>query len=110
MGLYEEIKDRWSLDRYKVRLVTKGYTQQPGINFVDTYSPVEKFTSIQILMTIIARMDFELHQLDVKPTFLNGELKENIYTSQPKDFLVKGHEDKVYKLKKSLCGLKQSFS
>lgn len=55
-------------------------------------------------------MDFELHQLDVKPTFLNGELKEDIYTSQPKDFLVKGHEDKVYKLKKSLCGLKQSFS
>ena len=106
----KKLKTDGSLDRYKVRLVTKGYTQQPGINFVDTYSPVEKFTSIQILMTIIARMDFELHQLDVKPTFLNGELKEDIYTSQPKDFLVKGHEDKVYKLKKPLCGLKQSFS
>ena len=106
----KKLKTNGSLDRYKVRLVTKGYTQQPGLNFVNTYSPVEKFTSIQILMTIIARMDFELHQLDVKPTFLNGELKEDIYTSQPKDFLVKGHEDKVYKLKKSLCGLKQSFS
>ncbi|KAM1963132.1 hypothetical protein ACFX16_023336 [Malus domestica] len=97
-----------TLDKFKARLVAKGYTQKPGIDFVDTYSPVAKFTSIRILMAIVARMDLELHQLDVKTAFLNGDLKEDIYMIQPEGYHVKGHENKVYKLRKSLYGLKQS--
>jgi hypothetical protein len=60
-------------------LVTKGFTQQPGIEFVDTYSPVAKFVSVRIIMSIVVKIDLELYQLDVKTAFLNGELKEDIY-------------------------------
>ena len=59
-------------------------------------------------MAVVARMDLELHQLDVKTAFLNGELQEEIYMMQPDGFQNQGNEDKVYKLKKSLYGLKQS--
>ena len=67
------------LTSIKARLVAKGFTQQPGVDFVDIYSHVAKFTSVRIIMSIVAKMDLELHQLDVKTTFLNGELKEDIY-------------------------------
>ncbi|KAM2638476.1 hypothetical protein EV1_022841 [Malus domestica] len=106
--LRKKYKSDGTLDKFKARLVAKGYTQKPGIDFVDTYSPVAKFTSIRILMAIVARMDLELHQLDVKTAFLNGDLKEDIYMIQPEGYHVKGHENKVYKLRKSLYGLKQS--
>jgi hypothetical protein len=89
-------------------LVAKGFTQQPGIDLVDTYSPVAKFTSIRIIVSIVAKMDLELHQLDVKTTFLNGELKEDIYMIQPEGFEQDEHEENVYKLKRSFYGLKQS--
>jgi hypothetical protein len=59
-------------------------------------------------MSIVAKMDLELHQLDVKITFLNGELKEDIYMIQPEGFEQDEHEENVYKLKRSLYGLKQS--
>jgi hypothetical protein len=59
-------------------------------------------------MSIVTKMDLELHQLDIKTTFLSGELKEDIYMLQPEGFQIKGHEEKVYKLKKSLYGFKQS--
>ena len=104
----KELKANRSLDKYKAKLVANEYTQHLGIDFVGTYSRVAKFTSIWILMAIIAGMDFELHQLDVKTTFFNAELKEDIYMSQLKYFLVKGHEHKVYKLNNPLYELKQS--
>jgi hypothetical protein len=75
---------------------------------VDTYSPVAKFASVQIIMVVTARLDLELHQLDVKIAFLNGDLKEEIYMDQPNGFQIKGQEGKVCRLKKSLYGLKQS--
>jgi hypothetical protein len=59
-------------------------------------------------MSIVAKMDLELHQLNVKTTFLNGELKEHIYMIQPNGFELEGHEEKVYTLKRSLYELKQS--
>ena len=59
-------------------------------------------------MEVVAKMDLELHQLDVKTAFLNGELKEEIYMMQPDSFQIQGNEDKAYTLKKSLYGLKQS--
>ena len=77
--------------------MAKGFNQQPGVDFVDTYSPVAKFTSNRIIMSVVARMDLELHQLDVKTAFLNGELKEDIFMLQLEGFEIKGHGDKVYK-------------
>jgi hypothetical protein len=106
--LRKKYKVDGSLDKYKARLVAKGFTQQPGVDFVDTYSPVAKFGSVRIIMVVAARLDLELHQLDVKIAFLNGDLKEEIYMDQPDGFQIKGQEGKVCRLKKSLYGLKQS--
>ena len=78
------------------------------MDFVDTYSPVAKFASIQIIMVVAVRLDLKLHQLDVKTVFLNGDLKEEIYMDQPDGFQIKVQEGKVCRLKKSLYGLKQS--
>ena len=69
--------------RYKARLVVKGYSQIPGVDFTNVFSPVMKHSSIRVLLGIVAFHDYELDQLDVKTAFLHGELKENIYMQQP---------------------------
>ncbi|KAG8473296.1 hypothetical protein CXB51_035427 [Gossypium anomalum] len=94
--------------KYKARLVAKGYSQVPGVDFTDVFSPVVKHSSIRALLGIVAMHDLELEQLDVKTTFLHGELEEDIYMQQPEGFTVSEKEDYVCLLKKSLYGLKQS--
>ncbi|KAG8497142.1 hypothetical protein CXB51_008390 [Gossypium anomalum] len=94
--------------RYKVRLVAKGYSQIPGVDFTDVFSPVVKHSSIRALLGIVAMYDLELEQLDVKTAFLHGELEEDIYMQQPEGFIVLEKEDYVCLLKKSLYDLKQS--
>ncbi|KAG8503607.1 hypothetical protein CXB51_001802 [Gossypium anomalum] len=94
--------------RYKARLIAKGYSQIPGVDFTDVFSPVVKHSSIRALLGIVAMHDLELEQLDVKTTFLYGELEEDIYMQQPEGFIVSEKEDYVCLLRKSLYGLKQS--
>ncbi|KAG8490246.1 hypothetical protein CXB51_015516 [Gossypium anomalum] len=94
--------------RYKAILVAQGYSQIPGVDIIDVFSPVVKHSSIQPLLGLVAMHDLELEQLDVKTVFLHGELEEDIYMQQPEGFTVLENEDYVCLLKKSLYGLKQS--
>ena len=97
-----------TIDKYKARLVAKRYRQKEGLDFFDTYSPVTRITSIRRLIAIIDIHNFEIHQMDVKTTFLNGDLDEEIYMEQLKGFVVKRQKKKVCRLIKSLYGLKQA--
>ena len=106
-GSCEEIPDAESV-RYKARLVAKGYSQTEGVDFNEVFSLVVKHTSIRVLLGMVAWFDIELEQLDVKTTFLHGELEEQIFMPQPERFIIEGKEDHVCRLKKSLYDLKQS--
>ena len=77
-----------------------------GIDFGDIFSPVAKVTSIKLLLSVATAFDFEVEQMDVKTTFLHGDLEEEIYMKQPKGFMVKGKKELVCKLKKCLYELK----
>ena len=68
-----------TIDKYKAKLVTKGYKQREGQNFFDTYFLVTRITSIKMILAIVALQNLEVHQIDVKPAFLNGDLNEEIY-------------------------------
>ena len=97
-----------SIDKYNARIVVKGYRQKEGLDYFDTYSPVTRITSIRMLIAIAAINNLEIHQMDVKTAFLNGDLEEEIYMEQPEGFVAPGKEKKVCKLVKSLYGLKQA--
>ena len=75
-----------NIERYKTRLVAKGFTQKEGINYIETFSPVSKKDSLCIILALVAHFDLELQQIDVKTAFLNGELKEEVYMKQLEGF------------------------
>jgi hypothetical protein len=95
-----------TIDKYKVRLVAKDYTQKEGEDFFDTYSLIARLTTIHVLLSLAASHSLLVHQMDVKTAFLNGELEDEIYMTQSDGFIVKGQEDNVCKLMKSLYDLK----
>ena len=97
-----------TLERYKARLVARGYTQTYGIDYLETFAPVAKMNSIRILISLAVNLDWELHQYDIKNAFLYGELKEEIYMDVPPGYASDATHGKVCRLKKSLYGLKQS--
>jgi len=96
------------VERYKAKLVARGFTQTYGVDYNENFVPVAKFTSIHCILTLVALEDMEIHQMDVKIAFLNGELEEEIYMEQPQRFVHQGDEHLVCKLHKSLYDLKQS--
>ncbi|RVW32269.1 Retrovirus-related Pol polyprotein from transposon RE1 [Vitis vinifera] len=96
------------VQRLKARLVAKGYSQQPGVDFHETFAPVARLDTIRTIIAVAAKKGWLLYQLDIKSAFLNGKLEEEIYVEQPQGFVVDGEENKVYKLKKALYGLKQA--
>ncbi|KAK0589794.1 hypothetical protein LWI29_018597 [Acer saccharum] len=98
-----------NVERYKARLVAKGFTQKEGIDFKETFSPVSTKDSFRTIMALVAHFDLELHQMDVKTAFLNGDIDETIYMVQPENFESGDPKNMVCKLTKSIYGLKQAF-
>ncbi|KAL7282593.1 hypothetical protein ACG7TL_004064 [Trametes sanguinea] len=96
--------------RYKARLVAQGYTQQPGLDFTDTYAPVAKPESIRLLCALAAQRGNVIHVVDVDSAFLNSEIPEGqeAFVRQPPGFVSKEHKGLVWQLVKALYGLKQS--
>ncbi|GKB69776.1 retrovirus-related pol polyprotein from transposon TNT 1-94 [Tanacetum coccineum] len=92
----------------KARLMAKGYQQEEGIDFEESFAPVVRIKAIQIFIANAASRNMTIYQMDVKTTFLNGELKEEVYVCQPEGFVDPDHLRHVYHLKKALYGLKQA--
>ncbi|GJX00742.1 retrovirus-related pol polyprotein from transposon TNT 1-94 [Tanacetum coccineum] len=92
----------------KARLVAKGYRQEEGIDFEESFAPVARIEAIRIFIANAASKNMTIYQMDVKTSFLNDELKEEVYVSQTEGFVDLDHLTHVYRLKKALYGLKQA--
>nr|GEU30493.1 hypothetical protein [Tanacetum cinerariifolium] len=92
----------------KTRLVMRGYRQEEGIDFEESFTPVARMVAIRIFLAYAAHKSFIVFQMDVKTVFLHGTLKEDVYVCQPEGFINIDHPSRVYKLKKALYGLKQA--
>nr|GFA38019.1 copia protein [Tanacetum cinerariifolium] len=94
--------------RNKSRLVVRGYGQEEGLDFEESFAPVARMEAIRIFLAYAAHKSFTVFQMDVKTAFLHGSLKEDVYVCQPEVFIDANHPSHVYKLKKALYGLKQA--
>ena len=103
-----EVVSKKEGERFKSRLVVKGYSQRHGIDYDEVFSLMVRHTSIRVVLALVAHQDLELEQLDVKTTFIHGNLDEEIFMEQAEGFKKPGIENLVCRLKKSLYGLKQS--
>ncbi|GJW66172.1 retrovirus-related pol polyprotein from transposon TNT 1-94 [Tanacetum coccineum] len=92
----------------KSHLVAKGYKQEEGIDFEESFAPVAYLKAVQMFVAFVAHKNITIFQMDVKTSFLNGPLKEEVYVSQPDRFVDPDFLDHVYRLKKALYGLKQA--
>jgi hypothetical protein len=104
----EKMKLDVSIDKFKASLVAKWFRQSKDIDYFDTYAPVARISSIRTLVSLASIYNLEIHQMDVKTTFLNGYLDEEVYMEQLEGFIILGQENKVCKLVKSSHGLKQA--
>nr|GEY88096.1 retrovirus-related Pol polyprotein from transposon TNT 1-94 [Tanacetum cinerariifolium] len=92
----------------KARLVARGYRQDEGIDFEESFAPVARLEAIKIFLAYAAHKNMVVNQMDVKTSFLNGNLREEVYVSQPDRFVNPDNPNHVYTLKKALYGLKQA--
>jgi hypothetical protein len=98
-----------SIEKYKARYVACGFYQKEGIDYEETFYPVARYTSIKKIIALAEKMKWKLHQMDVKTTFLNGVIEEEVYIEQPQGFEVEDIKTHVCMLKKALYGLKQAL-
>eukprot|EP00253_Pinus_taeda_P009748 PITA_09748 len=103
-----KLNENGDVIRNKVRLICKGYAQQEGIDFEETFAPVGILEAIRMFLALSRFQKFKVFQMDVKSTFLNGDLKEEVYIEQPIGFILGNDPKLVCRLKKALYGLKQA--
>jgi Reverse transcriptase (RNA-dependent DNA polymerase) len=96
-----------SIERLKGRLVAQGFSQRPGFDFTETFAPTPKWAALRAILALAALEDLHLESVDISSAFLNGKLEEEVYMRQPEGFVEKG-KDWVWRLQKSLYGLKQA--
>ena len=99
-------KANGSIERYKARLVAKGFTQEYGIDYEEIFAPVARLTSVRCLIAVVAFRRWPLYQMDVKNTFLNGDLNKEVYMQPPPSYPHLGSQ--VCRLRYALYGLKQA--
>jgi hypothetical protein len=97
-----------SVKKYKARFVARGFSQVEGIDYEETFAPVARYTSIHTIIALVESMGWQLHQMDVKTAFLNGEIEEEVYTEQLEGFVIHDEKSHVCRLKKAMYGLKQA--
>lgn len=102
------LKPDGSLDRYKAHWVVRGFSECPGLDYDETFSPVVKPATIRTMLHLAASCQWPVHQIDVKNAFLHGNLSEHVYCQQLASFVDDEHPDYVCQLSKSLYGLKQA--
>lgn len=97
-----------SIERYKARLVARGFNQQYRLDYSETFSPVIKATTIRLVLEIAVKKNLSIHQLDINNVFLQGTLTDEVYVSQPPGFVDRDQPHHVCRLNKALYGLKQA--
>jgi len=97
-----------SVSKYKARLVARGFLQRYGVDYSEVFSPVARLETVRFVVALASSKNWSLSHLDVKSTFLNGPLEEDVYVTQPPGFEVNGKEQMMYKLHKALYGFKQA--
>ena len=102
-----KFKPNGSVGKHKASLVDRGFLHKPGLDYFEVFAPVARHETIRLVISLAANRSWPLVYLDVKSAFLNGPLQEEVYVSQPPGFVKKNQEGMVYKLHKSLYGLKQ---
>ncbi|KAL3507225.1 hypothetical protein ACH5RR_032607 [Cinchona calisaya] len=103
-----KLNDKGEIIRNKARLDAKGYAQEEGINFDETFAPVARLESIRMFLAFACFNDFKLFQMDVKSAFLNSFIDQEVFVEQPQGFENKIFSNHVFKLSKTLYGLKQA--
>ena len=88
--------------------MAKGYVQKHGVDYEEVFAPVARIDTIKLIIALAANRGWKIHHLDVKTAFLNGELEEQVFVTQPEGYVVKGKEQYALKLSKALYGLKQA--
>jgi hypothetical protein len=97
-----------AITKHKARLVARGFLQREGIDFDDAFAPVAGMESVRLLIALAAQEGWCVHHMDVKSTFLNSDIKEEVYVHQPSGFAIPDKEGKVLRLRKALYGLRQA--
>ena len=104
----KKMNDPGKIERYKVRLITKGYKQKAGIDYDEVFAPIARIETIRLLISQVTQFKWQIFQINIKSAFLNGLLEEEVYIKQPPGYMKIGEEKKVLKLKKALYRSKQA--